>query len=210
MANSSPTKLLTELLNLESVRVTKYKNLPQVGLILHTEFLSKEANCPRCQNQSQRLHQNHRYLIKDLPISGQPVYLEVNRRQFKCKHCQKPFSEELKFVKKRRKYTSRLATEIVRQVLADDLKTVAQNNDVSAEEIETMLKDKAKELKQEKPLNLRKLGIDEIALVKGQGNYCAVLVDLEKSKVVELLEERSQETIMSVLISWGTEILESM
>ncbi len=210
MANSSKIKLLTELLNLESVRVIKYKNLPQVGLILHTEVLSKEANCTRCRNKSQRIHQNHRYLIKDLPISGQPVYLEINRRQFKCELCQKPFSEELNFVEKRRKYTTRLATEIVRQVLADDIKTVAQNNDVSTEEIETMLKDKARELKKEKPLLLKKLGIDEIALVKGQGNYCAVLVDLEKSKVVDILEERSQEKIMSVLRDWGTEVLESI
>lgn len=210
MASSSKTKLLTELLNLESVRVTKYKILPQVGLILHTEVNSKEANCTRCGNKSQRIHQNHRYLIKDLSISGQPVYLEINRRQFKCGFCQKPFSEELNFVQKRRKYTSRLATEIIRQVLADDIKTVAQNNDVSTEEIETMLKDKAQELKQEKPSKLKRLGIDEIALVKGQGNYCAVLVDLEKSKVVDILEERSQEKIMSVLTSWGTEVLQSI
>ena len=79
MTKSSKTKLLTELLNLKSVRVTKYKNLPQVGLILHTEIMSQEATCPRCENISQRVHQNHRYLIKDLPISGQPVYLEINR-----------------------------------------------------------------------------------------------------------------------------------
>lgn len=208
MTKSSKSKLLTELLNLESVRVTKYQNLPQIGLILHTEVTRQEATCPRCKNISQRVHQNHRYLIKDLPISGQPVYLEINRRQFKCQFCQKPFSEELKFVKKRRKYTSRLGTEIIRQVLADDIKTVAQNNDVSTEEIETMLKDKARELKQEKPSNLKKLGIDEIALVKGRGNYCAVLVDLEKSKVVDILEERTQEKIMSVLRGWGTEVLE--
>lgn len=210
MTKSPKSKLLTELLNLESLQVTTYKNLTQVGLILHTENLSKEAKCTRCGNPSQRVHQNHRYLVKDLPMSGQPVYLEINRRQFKCEFCQKPFSEELSFVKKRRKYTSRLATEIIRQVLADDIKTVANNNDVSTEEIETMLKDKARELRQEKPRLIKKLGIDEIALVKGQGNYCAVLVDLEKSKVVDILSERSQAKIMSVLKKWGTEVLESI
>ena len=51
----------------------------------------------------------------------------------------------------------------MRQVLADDIKTVAENNDVSTEEIETMLLDYAAELKEEKPLGLKKLGIDEIA-----------------------------------------------
>ena len=142
MTSASKTKLLTEILNLSSVKVTKYQNFSGIGLILNIEVLTKEADCTRCGNKSQRVHQNHRYLVKDLPMSGQSVYLEVNRRQFKCEKCKKPFSEELNFVKKRRKYTSRLATEIIRQVLADDIKTVAENNDVSSEEIETMLKDK--------------------------------------------------------------------
>lgn len=113
-------------------------------------------------------------------------------------------------MRKRRKYTSRLATEIIRQVLADDLKTVAENNDVSSEEIETMLKDRAKELRKKKPLGLKKLGIDEIALVKGQGNYCAVLVDLEQSKVIDILSERSQEKIMEVINYWGVEVLDEI
>ena len=74
----------------------------------------------------------------------------------------------------------------MRQVLADDIKTVAENNDVSTEEIETMLFDYAAELKEEKPSGLKKLGIDEIALVKGQGNYCAVLIDIDQSKVIAI------------------------
>ncbi len=210
MASASQTKLLTDLLNIESVKVTKYQNIAGIGLILHLESLTEEAFCDRCGNQSPKIHQNHRYLVKDLPISGQPVYLEVNRRQFKCENCKKPFSEELEFVRKRRKYTTRLATEIIRQVLADDLKTVAENNDVSSEEIETMLADRAKELRKKKPLGLRKLGIDEIALVKGQGNYCAVLVDLEQGKVIDILSERSQEKIMEVMIYWGLEVLDKI
>lgn len=204
----SKTKLLTEILNIESVKVTKYQNLSGIGLILHLEALTKEASCARCGQKSQKVHQNHRYLVKDLPISGQKVYLEVNRRQFKCFHCGKPFSEELDFVKKRRKYTSRLATEIVRQVLADDIKTVAENNDVSTEEIETMLKDQAAELLSEKPSGLIKnLGIDEIAQGLGQGNYCAVLVDIDQSQVITILEERTQEKTTEALCSWGEEVL---
>ena len=95
----------------------------------------------------------------------------------------------------------------MRQVLADDIKTVAENNDVSMEEIETMLKDYGRKLKLEKPSGLKKLGIDEIALVKGQGNYCAVLIDIDQSKVIAILEERTQEKIMETLCLWGEEVL---
>ena len=162
MTSLSQAKLLTQILNLESVRVTKYRNLSGIGLIIHLEALTKEASCARCGQPSHQVHQNHRYLVKDLPISGQAIYLEVNRRQFKCNNCGKPFSEELDFVNKRRQYTSRLAKEIVRQVKPYDIKTVAENNDVSIEEIETMLKDYGRELKEEKPSGLKKLGLDEI------------------------------------------------
>jgi transposase len=77
MASASQTKLLTDLLNIESVKVTKYQNIAGIGLILHLESLTEEAFCDRCGNQSPKIPQNQRYLVKDLPISGQPVYLEV-------------------------------------------------------------------------------------------------------------------------------------
>ncbi len=203
MALKSKTKLLTELLNLDTVQVTKYRKMPQVGIVLYTEAPSKKATCIRCGNESQKLHQNHRYLIKDLPISGQSVYLEINRRQFKCEHCGKPFSEELNYVKKRRKYTSRLATEIVKQVLANDINTVAQNNDISAEEIETMLKDKAKELKLKKPLRLKKLGIEGIVLAKSAECSLSQALELNLRKsVVNFIDRLSFITPQSTILAF--------
>ena len=51
------------------------------------------------------------------------------------------------------------------------------------------------------------MGIDEIALIKGQGNYCAVLVDLEASKLVGILEGRTQDELRKTLQQWGKEVL---
>ena len=73
-----------------------------------------------------------------------------------------------------------------------------------------MLKDTAQELLEFKPIELKRLGLDEIALLKGQGNYCAVLVDLDKSKLVAILAERTQEKITETLTAWGTKVLEQI
>lgn len=54
---------------------------------------------------------------------------------------------------------------------------------------------------------MKRLGIDEIALRKGQGNYCAVLVDLEKRKLIAILSLRTQDKIREVFIEWGVEVL---
>ena len=105
MTSKYGTKTLTEILNLDSVKVNSYRQHEGIGIILQVELLKKESTYPRCGKKSHRLHQNHRYLVKDLPLSGQAVYLEVNRRQFKCDSCEKPFSEDLDFLRKRKTYT---------------------------------------------------------------------------------------------------------
>jgi transposase len=207
MSSKSHSKILTELVNLEGVKVTNYIQHEGVGIILHLSSERDEAICTRCGNLSHKIHQNHRYLVKDLPLMGQPVYLEINRRQFKCKICNKPFSEQLDFVKARRKYTNRLANNIVGQVLENDIKSVAERNNVTPEEIETMLKDAFPQLNHQKPIGLKRLGIDEIALIKGQGKYCAVLVDLDQGKLIETISDRRKEKIAEVLTGWGTEVL---
>ena len=204
------TRILTQLLNLDSIKVNSYRQHEGIGIIIQVDSLNKESTCPRCGKKSHRLHQNHRYLVKDLPLSGQAVYLEVNRRQFKCNSCQKPFSEELNFLKSRRTYTKRLAHSIIQEVLENDIHSVAKKSHVTTEEIETMLKDMAQELLESKPNELKRLGLDEIALLKGQGNYCAVLVDLDKSKLVAILAERTQEKIAETLTGWGKEVLEQI
>ncbi len=56
-----------------------------------------------------------------------------------------------------------------------------------------MLKDIGKEIKEEKPQNFKRLGLDEIAVVKGQGNYYMVLVDLDQGKLIGLIEKRTEE-----------------
>jgi transposase len=47
-------------------------------------------------------------------------------------------------------------------------------------------------------------------LKKGHGNYCAVLVDLDQSKLIAILSGRTQEIIEQTLLEWGTEILENI
>ena len=46
---------------------------------------------------------------------------------------------------------------------------------------------------------LKRLGIDEIALVKGQGNYLAVLVDLDTHKLLEIVKSRRMSELRLVL-----------
>ncbi|MCC5631967.1 ISL3 family transposase [Nostoc sphaeroides CHAB 2801] len=207
MASKKDIKILTELLNLDDIKVISHRLHDGIGIILQTESNKLYSTCPRCDTKSHKLHQNHRHIVKDLPFGDQPVFLEINRRQFKCEICKKPFSEDLDFVSKKRTYTKRLAQQIIQGVLDSDIHSVASKSIVTTEEIERMLKDASESLPNLKPLNLKRLGLDEIALIKGKGNYCAVLVDLDTSKLIAVLSDRTQDVIKKTLMEWGIELL---
>ena len=207
MASKKGIKLLTELIDLKEIKVISHRQYKNVGMILQVESIRDEAICPRCRTKSHRLHQNHKYIIKDLSLGEKQLFLEINRRQFKCNKCKKPFSEDLDFVDRRRTYTKRLAEKVVQEVLDSDINSVAKKGVVTTEEIERMLKDASKKLLLKKPSYLKRIGIDEIALVKGKGHYCAVIIDIDNSQLLAILPGRTKEIIKETLLSWGKDIL---
>ena len=99
---------------------------------------------------------------------------------------------------------------ILEQLKEGDILNVSRRNDVTEEEIQRMLEDIAEEITEPDLSKLKRLGIDEIALVKGQKNYCAVLVNLDTGKLIAILEKRTQEELRKTLTGWGKEVLEQI
>ena len=207
MPSNSQLNLMTNVLQLEGFTVIDYQLIEGMGIVLSLEKLAKNATCIYCGSVTRKLHQNNELTVRDLPWGKQDIYLKINRRQMRCEKCQKKFTEELEDIKKKRTYTERLKKKIVSEVLNGDIKNVAQRNGVSEQEIETMLKDIGQELEKKKPQELKRLGIDEIAVVKGQGNYYVVLVDLDKGVIIGLIEKRTEEEVSKYLKAWRKEVL---
>lgn len=57
---------------------------------------------------------------------------------------------------------------------------------------------------------LKRLGVDEIALRKGHGDYIVVLVDLDRRVPIGFAESRKQEDVRKVLEGWGEAVLEQI
>lgn len=207
MPSNPALYLLTTIINFEGFKATNYHFITDNELVIELENKETLATCPHCQQTTNKVHQSHRYRVRDIPCSSYDVFLLVNRRQFRCKSCRKVFSEELSFVKKRRTYTKRLAEKVAQEVLDTDVLNTAKRNRMTAAEIDIILKELEGDLLKEKPRDLKKLGIDEITHLKGGKNYAAVLVDLEKKKPIALLEKRNKEVIAEYLLSLGSDRL---
>ena len=199
-----------EILNLPDMKVLDCQEIEGIGIVITIEKSVNYCSCPTCGRITQSIHQNHWRTIHDLPWSEKTVLLKINRRQFKCNKCKKVFSEKLDFVGKNKAYTKRLAVDIVQQILDSNIHSVAGRNDLSDEEVESMLKGQVSQILNINLNQVRRLGIDEIALVKGQGNYLAVLVDLDTHKPIEIVKSRRTEEIREVLIGWGVQVLEKI
>jgi transposase len=199
-------KLMTSVLNLPGVIVEDYKQTGET-LILVIKSQKTTASCPVCSQSSHHLHQNYRDLVRDLPIGNKEVMLRVNRRRFKCKNCRKPFNESLAFLEKKKNFTKRYAQSIAEQVVHSDINNVAKNNKLTEEEVWSMVKAVANKILPIDVKNLQKLGIDEIILVKGQGKFIVVLVDLSTHKLIGLVADRKQGAIEKKMLEWGEEVL---
>lgn len=60
-----------------------------------------------CGKISNHIHKNNWYLIKDLTMNGQDVYLKINRRRFKFKNGSPKVVEPLSYCQENRNYTKR-------------------------------------------------------------------------------------------------------
>jgi hypothetical protein len=55
--------VLTEILNIERIKVISQRQHEGIGIILQIEPIEKESVCPRCGTKSHRVHQNYRYIV---------------------------------------------------------------------------------------------------------------------------------------------------
>ncbi len=121
---------LDTLLNLPNITVESCTHQErQVDLRLR--FLTEKSDCPHCQNSSDELHQNRPILVRDLSVFGKVVYLNVPRRQFYCRECQRYFTERLSFVNWERRSTQRYEDYIYQRVQNTSIEQVSREEELS-------------------------------------------------------------------------------
>jgi transposase len=189
-------ELLPEGLYLESLSI----ETGRVSISAASE--TRRSRCPLCGRGSSRVHSRYSRSVSDLPWHGITVELEVRARRFFCDgaSCERRiFCERLPDVSARARKTGRLEGALLAIVfelggragarLAEELGLVVGRDALLRRAKSASLPDGGK---------VRSLGVDDFAFRKGHA-YGTILVDLERRKVVDLLPERSQESLVAWL-----------
>ncbi len=193
---NAPHELLPGGLYLESLSI----GTGRVGIRVASE--ASRSRCPLCGLVSSRVHSRYSRAVSDLPWHGISVTLEVRARRFFCDEAscgRRIFCERLPEIAARARKTDRLEEAL----LAIALELGGRAGARLAEELgilaarDTLLR-RIKGAPLPEVGRVRVLGVDDFAFRKGHA-YGTILVDLERRKVVDLLPERSQESLVAWL-----------
>jgi transposase len=156
--------------------------------------------CPVCGHRSARAHSRYHRTVSDLPWHGISVTLKIRARRFFCDDLsckRKIFCERLPDVAVRARKTSRLEEALLAIALElggrAGARLALELGIVAARD--TLLR-RIKGAPLPEVGKVRVLGVDDFAFKKGS-TYGTILVNLEDHKVVDLLPERSQESLVA-------------
>jgi transposase len=192
-ATSPIRRLLPEGLKARNVAVSPS------GLLVHAEVRAACARCPLCGKRSSKVHSRYIRTIADLPWRNVCVTLKIRARRFFClnPNCERAiFCERFAEVAPYARKTARLEEALLR--IAYELGGEAGSR--LAHELGLLVSPEAllqrlRGVPSPKTDGVRVLGIDDWAKRKGRSSYGTILVDLEQHKVVDLLPDRTAQTL---------------
>jgi transposase len=187
-----------------------FLDLPQwqTMAIRETEFayeveavlLSRPSSCPRwgCfEDQLIALDKQPRRII-DSPVRGKHVYINFTRHRYKCRKCKRTVMQPLVGVNEKRRTTTRLIAYIEIQAFSKHFQLVAEETGKSATAVRNIFSARAVQLTQivrfETP---RHLGLDQVFI---NGRACFIITDLERHRVIEILDKCDRLTLCRYLL----------
>jgi transposase len=156
-----------QLLELPNVTVVNYKKIDKTIFLKHN-LLNETIECPNCHQILETINQTENNLVRDLSILGNPVYLEVPRRQFHCQSCDKYITERLSFMRLRQHHTIRYEVMIYERVKNSNIKEISREEELGWQEDESIFNRFAKELEKEEWEYPERISLDEFSNLKGQ------------------------------------------
>ena len=176
----------------------------QGSIRVQAESLTSTAACPSCQNQSDRIHSYYQRTLKDLPLADHIVQLDLTVRRFRCLNptcSRKTFVESLgalalKHAQRTQRFTSAATT--LGMTSGGEAGQRAANKLHLPTSADTLLR-----MIRQAPLaaegqSFRVVGIDDWAFKRSK-SYGTLIVDLEQHRPVELLSDRTAETVAAWL-----------
>jgi transposase len=166
--------------------------------IVTVRYRSPSRQCPCCGQETSAVHQYHWQMKQHRALWGQPVWLELRRRRFRCGHCGQVFTEPDEVCGWRRRSTRALRVELAQSCLAGSVKVVAKGAEVSEATVRRAFQEWVRLQPSVPGRTPPVLALDECSL--GARSGClTILYAPQERRVLQLCQGRSQASAEQLL-----------
>jgi len=186
----------------EGLEITSISDTPEEVLVRVTSH-RESSPCPLCSTPSSAIHSYYRRHPLDLPCAGRPIRLLLTVKKFFCRQATCPrkiFTERLPdFIEVSSRLTKRRRTGVQEIGFA----TCGKGGERLASKLGMRISDTTLLWSLHLvPIaavgKVRVVGIDDWSWRRGQ-RYGSILVNLETHKIIDLLEDRTAESVIAWL-----------
>jgi transposase len=194
----------TQTLRLDGFRVAHVRNdTPADPIRLTVIPITPLGLCPHCHRACDTIHRRcESDPVKDLSVGPQRVELIVRTYQFSCPRCDRFFTPAAPAFARGSHATERFLEHAARLIRFSDIANAAAFLGVPEKTLEKWYYDYVERQRQAPTTPARpiqQLGIDELKLTHGSGQFVAVIVDHTNERVLEVLKTRSKEAVRDYL-----------
>lgn len=201
-------EIFTQILDIKELEVRAIKTTGSSYELSVCSILASGI-CTKCGSQCSRVKSYASRSIKDLPISGKKVILNLEVRQFEC-DCGNYFTESFSFVRPYKHLTIRYEENLYFRAKGADLKYLSEKEDIDWKTVNEMFDTYSKQ-----EISARSdwskathLAMDEIALKKGHNNYVVVVLDLLSGVILDILPQRDKAFLVNYFKAKGAAFCE--
>jgi transposase len=197
---------ITLPLDLPEVRVLASQVLEDATLLIQVESTRQTAPCHRCGREIDRFHGVDPPLrLRHLPVFGREVFIEIRPKRYRCPFCEggPTTTQRCAWYDPHRPHTTVFEQEVWKRLVHRTVADVSRQLALGVKAVEGMMDYRlAPAVDWGVFTALETLGIDEVALRKGHGQYVAVIWARDaqgRTHVLTVLPDRLQTTVQTFL-----------
>ena len=197
-----PYEHITAVLGLQGWAVA-FMDFHGRELRLHVERTGGLHRCRRCGWQTGQAYDHGVRQLRDLPLSGRPVYLFTTQWRIQCLICHAVVTEQLELCDEGQSMTRRYEQYLARLCELLPTQTVAAMEGLSWSVVARVDRKYLERRYQARRLeDVTRICMDEVAFAKGQ-KYVTVISDLRTRHVIWVGKDRSKATVAAFFAQLG-------
>jgi transposase len=176
------------------------------ALLIKVESTRQGACCSRCGRETHHFHGYDRPVqLRHLPLLERQVYLEIRPKRYRCLHCEgRPTTtQRCAWYEPNSPHTKAFEKAVLRCLVNSTVVDVSQKLGLGPDAVEGVLgRWVSTTVEWNQFTTLETLGLDEIALTRGHGNYVAVISTRDNQgqvAVLAVLPDRRKATVKAFL-----------